>query len=217
MGSSDFSAPKAAQVRQQIKLLALIYEGAVTGPKPPPTRRIREMFGTYKSEIYSLYRSHTQSRVVTAGEESKADTRGNLLKGWRFRLAVGALCLTPFLLSGAACSIFKFKEKVTGAGDGRGERSESPAVPAQPQPSAPPLKPQPKESSLWRFAGQLVIDGQAWFLIDGSRGTKLLPPELCKRDPVGDWVCTLGDQIITRFTGPPPEMASTPASVLPHL
>lgn len=201
-----FRATKLTAVGSKNKYRVDVYEGAVTGPKPSPTRRLREMYGKYKPEIYALYRSHTQSQVG-AGQETKADSRGSLLKGWRIKIAVLALIGVPFVLWGAGCSLMRFKDRVSGhvdAGAGRVERSEHPAgAPAPGQPVVPP-QPVDRDSSQWRFAGVIVIDGQEWMLIDGNRGTQMIAPELCKRGPTSEWICKLGHEVITRFTGPPP-------------
>ena len=200
-----FRVTKLTAIGSKDRYRVDIYEGAVTGPKPPPSRRLREMFGRYRPEIYALYRSHTQSKAAAPGEEAKADTRGNLLKGWRIKIAIASLVAVPFVLSGAGCAMARFKQKITGHAGAAGGSGEPPA-PATPagQPLPPPKPPEPHDSTQWRFAGSIVIDGQEWFLIDGERGTKLLPPELCKRDLVGDWSCTFGNQVVTRFTGPTP-------------
>jgi zona occludens toxin len=202
-----FRATKLTAVGSKNKYRVDVYEGAVTGPKPSPTRRLREMYGKYKPEIYALYRSHTQSMVAGAGDEVKADDRGSLLKGWRVKLSLSALALLPFLLWGASCSLLKFKDRV--AGGPRAERSEGATAAPQPAPNVQPTAPVDRDSTAWRFAGSIVIDGQEWMLIDSIRGTQRIAPELCKRGPASEWVCRLGNEIVTRFTGPaPPSLPS---------
>lgn len=201
-----FRATKLTAVGSKNKYRVDVYEGAVTGPKPSPTRRLREMYGKYKPEIYALYRSHTQSMVAGAGDEVKADDRGSLLKGWRVKLSLAALALLPFLLWGASCSLLKFKDRV--AGGGRAERSEGPTAAPQPAPNVQPTAPADRESTAWRFAGIIRIDSMEWALIDGDRGTKRIPISFCRRDFSNDWFCRLGGEIVTRFTGPPPPSPS---------
>lgn len=70
-----------------------VYSGAVTGPNPPVGRREREIPGKFKKDIYQLYKSHTKSEVG-AGDESRADSRFNILKGFK----VKAFFLILFLI-----------------------------------------------------------------------------------------------------------------------
>lgn len=62
-----------------------IYAGAVTGQKPPKTAMIRQLYGTYKPEVYSLYKSQTMNETGEHGDESSTDDRGNALKGYFFK------------------------------------------------------------------------------------------------------------------------------------
>jgi zona occludens toxin len=64
-----------------------IYSGAVTGSKPPASKRERELHGgKFKKEIYRFYKSHTKSETGEAGDESKTDTRANGLKKLSLKL-----------------------------------------------------------------------------------------------------------------------------------
>jgi len=74
-----------------------IYEGAVTGANPPRDKRLREMFGEYKPEIYRLYKSHTKSETGEAGNEKKVDDSANIFKGGKFKAMVAALIVLPLL------------------------------------------------------------------------------------------------------------------------
>ncbi len=44
-----------------------IYQGAVTGPRPPEKLLLRKTFGSYKPEVYELYKSHTMSQPGESG------------------------------------------------------------------------------------------------------------------------------------------------------
>lgn len=55
-----------------------IYQGAVTGPKPPKTQRLRQIFSSYKPEIYRLYQSQTMNQSDEHGDESLTDDRMNI-------------------------------------------------------------------------------------------------------------------------------------------
>jgi zona occludens toxin len=74
-----------------------IYEGAVTGANPPRDKRLREMFGEYKPEIYRLYKSHTKSETGEAGNEKKVDDSANIFKGGKFKSMLAAMVILPIL------------------------------------------------------------------------------------------------------------------------
>jgi zona occludens toxin len=57
-----------------------VYNGPVTGAKPPVSARDREIFGgKFKQETYKYYKSHTKSETGQAGDETRTDKRFNLL------------------------------------------------------------------------------------------------------------------------------------------
>ncbi len=84
-----------------------VYSGPVTGPVPPVSRREREIPGKFSKDIYALYKSHTKSEVG-AGNESRADGRFNILKGFQFKLILGGLFAGLFVVWLTAGSLFNF-------------------------------------------------------------------------------------------------------------
>ena len=53
--------------------------GAATGQKPG--KPMRQLYGSYKPDIYQYYKSHTRNKTdFAAGMEEKADDRANVLK-----------------------------------------------------------------------------------------------------------------------------------------
>lgn len=65
------------------------YSGAVTGPKPPVSKREREIHGgKFKKEIYDFYKSHTLSETGFAGDETRTDKRFNILGGLSIKLGL---------------------------------------------------------------------------------------------------------------------------------
>lgn len=55
-----------------------IYEGAVTGSKPPKEKLINSInSGKFSPKIYQYYKSHTQSKTGLAGNEKRTDQRAN--------------------------------------------------------------------------------------------------------------------------------------------
>lgn len=93
-----YRAKKLDVVGQSNRYRLDIYEGAVTGANPPLDKRIREIYGEYKPDIYRLYQSHTQSQTGEAGNEDKADKRANVLKGGTFKAILVALVILPILV-----------------------------------------------------------------------------------------------------------------------
>lgn len=66
-----------------------IYSGAVTGSKPPVSKREREIHGgKFKQEVYQFYKSATKSKTGLVGDESKTDKRGNVLMGLGIKLGL---------------------------------------------------------------------------------------------------------------------------------
>lgn len=81
---STFRVTKLSKVGASKGYRVDIFSGAVTGSNPPESRREREIFGKFKKDVYQLYKSHTKSSVG-AGDESRADGRFNVLKGFKVK------------------------------------------------------------------------------------------------------------------------------------
>lgn len=77
-----------------------IYEGCVTGSKPPASKRVRELHGgKFKKEIYQYYKSHTKSESGIAGNETRVDRRGNGLGRLSIKLGfIFILLAIPYLI-----------------------------------------------------------------------------------------------------------------------
>ncbi len=102
-----YRAKKLDVVGQAKKYRLDIYEGAVTGANPPLDKRVREIYGEYKPEIYRLYKSHTQSQTGEAGNEERADNRANVLKGGTFKAILVAIVVLPVLVFFGARQTYK--------------------------------------------------------------------------------------------------------------
>lgn len=133
-----------------------IYNGAVTGVRPPKSALLRQATGRFKKEVYVYYSSATQSQTGNVGDESKADSRSSILKSW----GLWALIITSLI--GGIVGVMGIKTFFTP----KTIESVEPA-PVQPQkqqtsavratqsvyknvvskPSEPP------QSTLWRVAG----------------------------------------------------------------
>ena len=59
-----------------------IYNGAVTGDSPSSKKLIRTTAGTFKSSVFSFYKSATQSKSGDVGDESSADGRSSIFRSF---------------------------------------------------------------------------------------------------------------------------------------
>ena len=57
-----------------------IYQGCVTGQKPPQSQRLRQLFDKYEVRFYDYYKSATHSETGEVGDESRADKRATIWK-----------------------------------------------------------------------------------------------------------------------------------------
>lgn len=204
-----FRHTKLTSVGQDKKFRVDIYGGCVTGQAPPASKLLKQEFGTYEESVWRFYKSHTMSQTGEAGVEQRADRRGNILAGWRIKAAIAALCLVPFMLWGVGCSIARFKDKVTGA-----DKQDTP-VPVtdgeSADPTAPPAPPPPQTpqySSLWRYAGEIVVDGVQRAVFESDRGPRIMPWAICEKDAGSNVVCHYDGQIVAEWTGPSPPIST---------
>lgn len=132
-----------------------IYNGAVTGVRPPKSALLRQATGRFKKEVYVYYSSATQSQTGNVGDESKADSRSSILKSW----GLWALIITSLI--GGIVGVMGIKSFFTAK---TVESVEPP--PLQPQKQQAPaarasqsvyknvVSPtEPRLSTLWRVAG----------------------------------------------------------------
>lgn len=74
-----YRAVKLTAIGQKNKYRVDVFMGAATGQKPG--KPMRQLYGSYKPEIYQYYKSHTRNKTdFAAGMEEKADDRANVLK-----------------------------------------------------------------------------------------------------------------------------------------
>lgn len=52
-----------------------VFSGPVMGPSPPMSRCERQFLGSYKKEVYALYKSQTLSKADEHGKEARTDQR----------------------------------------------------------------------------------------------------------------------------------------------
>lgn len=75
-----------------------VYFGPVKGANPPASKRDREIFGTFKPEIYQLYKSHTKSQTGAAGDETRTDKRYKIFGSISIKLGFLLVVLCVFMI-----------------------------------------------------------------------------------------------------------------------
>lgn len=194
-----------------------IYNGAVTGVRPPKSALLRQATGRFKKEVYVYYSSATQSQTGNVGDESKADSRSSILKSW----GLWALIITSLI--GGIVGVMGIKTFFTP----KTIESVEPA-PVQPQkqqtsavratqsvyknvvskPSEPP------QSTLWRVGGIVRSSDQTKAARFGFPGlveqavlvstnrTRFIPLSKCKFFEGGvDVYCDIDGERITPWSG----------------
>jgi zona occludens toxin len=102
------------------------YQRAVEGPEPPSSRMIRQGYGTYRKEVFRLYKSHTQSEASSDGADERGMDRRMVV--WRRpAVLVGLL----FVVAAPVWAVSTLWELVAG-GELAGELATSGASPELP-------------------------------------------------------------------------------------
>lgn len=65
------------------------------------------------------------------------------------------------------------------------------------------------ESTRWRLAGFIDVDGQRYYIADSSNGPRYMPAESCKRDAARNTLCQIDGQIVAEWTGAVPVQVAT--------
>ena len=84
MVSFTYRATRLDAVGQSKRYRIDVFQGPATGPNPPASKRLRELYGSFKKDVYDFYKSHTKSDVG-AGKESTVDKRFNVLAGVKLK------------------------------------------------------------------------------------------------------------------------------------
>jgi len=188
-----------------------VYNGAVTGQRPPEAQHMNGWIATYKPEGFARYKSHTLGDSATAED---ADKRGGVLKR-PMVLAVPVFLVmviaSPYLLS----SLFGAEEGGEVAPVERSETVRPPAAPAAvqaapapPPPVAPAPQPAPKApqveaSKKWSLLGIVVKDdGDGIALLQSATGRRRVSvKEACTVSDVGEWTCKVEGEVVAMWTG----------------
>ena len=90
---TTYRAVKLNAIGASKKFRIDVYQGSVTGQRPPDSQRLRQMFASYKPEIYKWYTSQTMSEATGHGDESTSDKRNNILNTPFFKYGLPALAV----------------------------------------------------------------------------------------------------------------------------
>lgn len=79
---TTFRTVKLTTVGLQSQYRVDVFNGPVSGPNPPESGRIRQLFGSYRQDVYQYYETHTlKSEGATSSKvnERSLDRRANIL------------------------------------------------------------------------------------------------------------------------------------------
>lgn len=107
---SNFSRTLVETTFRMVKLISIgfnksfrvdVYEGAVTGHRPPKSALVNQDYGKFKKDIYQYYKSHTKSVTGLAGNETRTDKRNNSFGRLSIKLGfVFFILVIPFIYWG---------------------------------------------------------------------------------------------------------------------
>jgi zona occludens toxin len=199
-----YRAQKLNHVGQDKRYRVDVYQGAVTGQKPPESRLLRQFYGSYSPKVYSLYQSATKSQksgMHGAGKEQKADKRANILRSPKILFSlIGAPVLGVFAL----VSVFSMLESGFVADDKTPDApvtdvspvhiddipepvpvaSEPVAVASEPVYSDPDDS-LPPVSRDWKLVGSVRIPAGMFYVVSNNVGYRYVDPSACHEYPGG--------------------------------
>ncbi|MDD2768063.1 MAG: zonular occludens toxin domain-containing protein [Methylococcus sp.] len=199
-----------------------IYGGPQRGPRYPVKSAIRQLFGSYKPEIYRLYQSHTKALDDMVGIEAKPDGRatiwGNgLLKfGMPAALLFGVVAIrgvwgffhpeapakpspAPVVASSAVLAPYDGSQVAV-------LTTPLPVPAPTPEPVAalpsPSPTPEPKVSEDWRLVGMSGEGAQRRVYLQGKRKKfRVIRPSRCI-DLDFEPQCLVDGETVSRWSGP---------------
>ena len=114
---TTYRAVKLNMIGQSKKFRIDVFQGAATGNNPPKKDRLRQLYSSYKPDIYKYYQSQTMSENEGHGSEDNTDKRVNILTSpW---LRIGA----PIGLVLALVFIFYAVGRVSDMYSGKSEKA----------------------------------------------------------------------------------------------
>ncbi|PSF10579.1 hypothetical protein C7H09_06445 [Marinobacter fuscus] len=205
-----FRAVKLTAIGQSNKYRIDVYMGAAQGQKPG--KPLRQLYGSYKPEIYQYYRSHTRNKTdFVAGMEEKADDRANVLKHPLIRFGM------PFALVVGIFGVYRMYNYFQSdpLDEPQPQVSQNPPISTAPvQSSNPRTNAQPPRQSIhqvaheietdwlpisdqWRIVGE--VNGVYW--IWGDAGTRKIHSRICATTlNTGEPYCVIGGKRVTFYS-----------------
>ena len=218
-------AVKLTAIGQKNKYRVDVFMGAATGQKPG--KPMRQLYGSYKPEIYQYYKSHTRNKTdFAAGMEEKADDRANVLKHPLIKYGIPLAVLIMVAGVWKAVAYFSPEEHtdspapttqestpgtdqqpVTATQSARTAR-ETKAVKASLEGRAPHQAKHEIEpgwlplSNTWRIVGE--VNGVYW--IWGETGTRKIHSRNCAKFlKTGEPFCVIRGKLVTYYSYREPE------------
>lgn len=220
-----YRAVKLTAIGQKNKYRVDVYMGAATGQKPG--KPMRQLYGSYKPDIYQYYKSHTRNKTdFAAGMEEKADDRANVLKHplIKFGIPVAILIMA-----------FGVMKVVAYFSTGDSETDPPPGTPTQ-QPTAQTVRTADTSARMqkttrvqatshqearathqvafeiepgwlpvsdkWRIVGK--VNGVYW--IWGEHGTRKIHSRICARfQRTGEPYCVIEGKLVTYYSYKEPQ------------
>jgi len=218
-----YRAVKLTAIGQKNKYRVDVYMGAATGQKPG--KPMRQLYGSYKPDIYQYYKSHTRNKTdFAAGMEEKADDRANVLKHPLIKFGIPVAILIM---------VFGVMRVVAYFSTGESDTEPTPGVPAeqatQTVRTADSARAQPATrtrltsdqeprathqvafeiepgwlpvSDKWRIVGK--VNGVYW--IWGEHGTRKIHSRICaKFQRTGEPYCVIEGKLVTYYSYKEPQ------------
>lgn len=229
---TTFVTVKADAVGASKRFVVDIYKGAPSVDKLPVKRRLRQMIGKYKPEVYQYYKSHTRSVGNVAGLEERVDKRANVLRSWLFTFGLPAsLVVSVFSAWLFFHSIHSFI-RPTDRPDPEVSAVDRPRIPVPGPESLSRVVPAASASvrsgsvepvsarsgvaplsSSWRLVGVLSTGDGGIALLRSAGGLRRLPVSACSVDSVNQWTCVVDGERATVYSGSASNMYSAAVSM----
>nr|MBV6631301.1 hypothetical protein [Oceanococcus sp. HetDA_MAG_MS8] len=211
------------------------YFGCVTGQRGPKTQFVQQSFLKYKKEVFSLYKSHTQSKSNAAGIEMSTDKRSTIWKSPKIIMSGLALLLLP-VSCGMVKNIFSGDEAapVVEVQDFRSAPGVFSPVITEDAPASPPPEPVPTpepsadsvvtfkpaarendEQAKYRLAGYAgdLTQGRGVAFIELRSGRQVrIPLSHCVSTDLGP-SCNYKGHVVNHDTGPWPPKQDGPRTL----
>jgi len=189
-----------------------VYRGPAEGPNPPENAKLRQVFGTYREEVWKYYESNTMRDVGAAGikaNEKSVDRRANVLR--RPVVLLGALAV-PLLLGVGFWKLSSLVNKAeavpivaTAAEPPQATTATAPSSSpvAGVGPVSKPVTRLPPPGFTWRLAGVVVnldnAERSRAIVTDGSKLFVIPYAKQCYSTPDGRHFCKFRGEEVGEF------------------